>query len=153
MTTEPLKVVYDTNVIVSAALKPGSLPDSLVSLATGRQVRLFVSPEIFAEYREVLSRPKFDLDRKTLATFLRNLRRAAVMVHPRERVTRAPEEPDNRFLECSQAAQADYLVTGNKRHFPFPEYAGTAIVSPAEFAHIVATTIALPRSAPRSRRR
>jgi len=53
------------------------------------------------------------------------------MVRPSQEVSRAPDEPDNRFLECALEARADYLVTGNKKHFPFSEFEGTKIVSPA----------------------
>jgi len=134
-----LRVVYDTNVIVSAALKPGGLPASLVALALANAVRLFLSPAILEEYDAVLKRPKFRLDPKAIETFLRQLRNAAVIVRPSQRVRRAPDEPDNRFLECALAARADYLVTGNKRHFPFPEFEGTKIVRPAEFAQLVTT--------------
>lgn len=134
-----LKVVYDTNVIISAALKPGSIPASLVALAIARHARLFVSPAILEEYTEVLKRPKFGFTPRTVDAFLQDLRRAATTVHPSQRVTVAPDEPDNRFLECAQAARANYLVTGNKRHFPRVEYEGTKIVSPAEFARTVAT--------------
>jgi predicted nucleic acid-binding protein len=63
------------------------------------------------------------------------------MVRPPQRVTTASDEPDNRFLECAQKARADYLVTGNKRHFPSPTFEGTIIVTPAEFAQIVAEHI------------
>ena len=52
----PPKVVLDTNVLVSAVLKPGSLPASLVALALQGHVRLFVSPDLLAEYAEVLRR-------------------------------------------------------------------------------------------------
>lgn len=131
------RVVYDTNVIVSAALKPGSLPASLVALAMAKTVRLFLSPAILEEYEAVLKRPKFRLDRKAIEIFLRDLRNAAVMVRPSQRVTRAPDEPDNRFLECALEAHANCLVTGNKKHFPFSEFEGTKIVSPAEFAQRV----------------
>lgn len=126
--------VYDTNVIVSAILKPGSIPASLVALAMEGSVRLFLTPEILEEYREVLKRPKFGFDPSTVNTFLNDLEKAAVMVYPTKRVRNALDEPDNRFLECAKAAKAHYLVTGNKKHFPFPEFKGTKIVSPAEFA-------------------
>lgn len=132
-----LRVVYDTNVIVSAALKPGSLPASLVAFAMAREVRLFLSPEILGEYDSVLKRPKFRLDPKAVESFLRDLRKAAIRVRPSHKVSRAPDELDNRFLECSLEARADYLVTGNKKHFPFSEFEGTKIVSPAEFAQLV----------------
>lgn len=133
-----LKVVYDTNVVVSAALKPGSIPASLLALAMAKHVRLFLSPPILDEYTEVLKRPKFRLDPAAIDRFLRDLRRAATMVRPTQRVSKARDEPDNRFLECAQKARAHYLVTGNTRHFPAPAFEGTAIVNPAEFARIIA---------------
>lgn len=132
-----LKAVYDTNVVVSAALKPGSLPASLVALAIAKKVRLFLSPAILEEYTDVLKRPKFGFDPATVKAFLRDVRKAAVLVRPSRRVSQAPDEADNRLLECASAARADYLVTGNKKHFPFPEFEGTKIVSPAEFTHLL----------------
>lgn len=131
------RVVYDTNVIVSAALKPGSLPASLLSLAMARRVRLFVSLAILEEYEGVLKRPKFRLDPKRVEAFLRDLRKAAIRVRPSRPVSEASDEADNRFLECALAARAHYLVTGNKKHFPLPKFEGTKIVSPAEFALLV----------------
>jgi len=132
------RVVYDTNVIVSAALKPGSLPASLVSLAMARRVKLFVSLAILEEYEALLQRSKFRLDPKRVEAFLRDLRKAAVSVRPSRRLSEAPDEADNRFLECALAARAHYLVTGNKKHFPLPEFEGTKIVSPGEFALLMA---------------
>jgi len=136
-----LKVVYDTNILVSDALKPGSIPASLVALAMAKQVRLFLSPAILEAYTEVLKRPKFKLDPAAIDRFLRDLVRATTKVRPTQRVITASDEPDNRFLEYAQNARADYLVTGNKRHFPSPTFEGTTIVSPAEFARIVAKHI------------
>jgi putative PIN family toxin of toxin-antitoxin system len=133
-----LKVVYDTNVIISAALKPGSIPASLVALTMARQVRLFVSPAIWEEYATVLKRPKFGFSPAAVDAFLRDLKRAAIMACPTQTVSVARDEADNRFLECAQKARADYLVTGNKRHFPTPAFEGIAIVSPGEFARVVA---------------
>lgn len=132
-----VKAVYDTNVVVSAALKPGSLPASLVALAMAKKVRLFLSPAILQEYTEVLKRPKFALNPATVTAFLRDVRRAATLLRPSRRISQVPDGADNRFLECASAARADYLVTGNKKHFPFPEFERTKIVSPAEFAHLL----------------
>ena len=129
--------VYDTNVIVSAILKPGSIPASLVGLAMEGSVKLFLTPEILEEYREVLKRPKFAFDPSSVDAFLQDIEKAAGMVYPTKRVRCALDEPDNRFLECAKAAKAHYLVTGNKKHFPFPEFKGTKIVSPAEFAALL----------------
>jgi len=65
-----VRVVYDTNVLVSAALKPGSTPAVLVALALAHRVRLCVSPSILAEYREVLHRPKFGFEALSVDTLL-----------------------------------------------------------------------------------
>lgn len=129
--------VYDTNVIVSAALYANSLPASLVSLAIAGQVRLFLSPPILAEYTDVLRRPKFQFSTRMVNALLRDLSRVATIVTPTARLSVSPDDGDNRFLECAQASGAEYLVTGNKRHFPFPVFEGTAIVSPAEFAQVL----------------
>jgi len=126
--------VYDTNVIVSATLKPGSIPASLVALAMQGSVRIFLSPEILDEYKGVLKRPRFGFHLDTVDAFLHDLEKAAVMVYPTKRVSHALDEPDNRILECAWQARAHYIVTGNKKHFPFLEFEGIKIVSPAEFA-------------------
>ena len=54
------------------------------------------------------------------------------MVYPEHRLTLSVDEEDNRFLECAQAAGADLLVTGNRRHFP-KRVGDTRIVTPREF--------------------
>ena len=131
------RVVYDTNVVVSAVLKAGSIPAFVVALALGGQIRPCLSPIIFDEYETVLKRPKFGFNIHTVEAFLRNLRMAAIVVSPIHLIHIAPHEPDNRFLECAQAARAQYLVTGNKRHFPFATFGRTQIVIPSELARIM----------------
>ena len=131
------RVVYDTNVVVSAVLKARSVPAFVVALSLSGQIRPCLSPIIFNEYETVLKRPKFGFDILTVDAFLRDLRMTAIVVSPIHQVHMAPHEPDNRFLECAQAAQAQYLVTGNKRHFSFAAFGRTQIVTPSELAHIM----------------
>jgi putative PIN family toxin of toxin-antitoxin system len=133
-----LKVVYDTSVVVAAALKAYGTASTLLSLALTRQVTLYVSQPIFQEYQEVLVRPKFRLPIDTIAPLLGAIRQTAVMVTPKQKVTVSRDEPNNRFLECAQGAHANYLVTSNTRHFPPGEFHGTQIVIPATFARLVA---------------
>jgi len=128
------RVVYDTNVMVSALLKPGSIPSSLVTLALTGAVQLCLSPAIQAEYDEVIRRPRFALPVDMVERFMEELTASALMVEPATRVTASSDDPDNRLLECALEASADYLVTGNLRHFPVPEFEGIRIVSPAVFA-------------------
>ena len=131
------QAVYDTNIIISAALSPSGIPSSLLALAFDGTVLLYVSPVILEEYTEVLHRPKFELSEQVITRLMRKITEAAVLVHPTRTISVSPDESDNRFLECAQAAGAAYVGTGNKRHFPFPEFEGIKIVSPAEFAAIL----------------
>ena len=131
------KAVYDTNIIISAALSPSGIPSSLFALAVDGTVQLYVSPVILEEYSEVLHRPKFELSEQVITDLMRRMTEAVVLVHPTRTISASPDESDNRFLECAQEAGAEHVVTGNKRHFPFPEFEGIKIVSPAEFAAIL----------------
>ena len=133
-----MRVVYDTNVVVSAALKPGSIPAALVALAVDHRVQVCLSPAILAEYTAVLHRPKFGFDAPTINAFLEDLTRVALLVHPTMRLSVATDEADNRFLECAREAKAAFLVTGNLRHFPVAAFEGIQILEPARFAHVLA---------------
>jgi putative PIN family toxin of toxin-antitoxin system len=113
-----IRVVIDTNVLVSANIKTkGSEARVLDLVATGR-LQLYISQPILSEYQGVLTRPKLRLDPKRVQASLDLIHSASIVIEPQISLAVSPDEPDNRFLECAEAAQADYLVTGNKRHFP-----------------------------------
>ena len=111
-------VVLDTNVIVSAHLKEEGLERFVLDLALARKLQLFLSDEILEEYAGVLARAAFKLSPAKVAASLRLLEKAATMIYPQKKITAAKDPDDNKFLECSAEAQADYLVTGNKKHYP-----------------------------------
>ena len=113
-----IRVVLDTNVLVSAAIKPGGPESSLMILVAAGKVTLCLSEPILAGYREVLLRPKFGLDRDYVENLMRSVASAGVTMQPERALSACPDEADNRFLECAEAARATYLVTGNRRHFP-----------------------------------
>ena len=129
-----LKVVYDTNVVVSAVLKSESIPASLLALALQDQVKLCLSPVVLDEYREVLNRPKFGLQSSAVDRLLRDMRAHALFVRPTEPIANPLDEKDSPFLECAVAASAQYLVTGNIKHFPAPSFRQTKIVIPSAFS-------------------
>jgi len=112
------RVVLDTNVIVSAFLMERGLEARVLRMVlTGRLVP-YASEAILTEYEGVLRREKFRADPNQKEYFLSQLREACVQVRPRRRLTASSDPADNQFLECAEASEADYLVTGNKRHFP-----------------------------------
>jgi len=132
-----LRLVLDTNIIVSAVLKPDGLQRTVLLLAMTRPARLFVSAPILSEYRMVLSRPELKIRKGLRQQFLRLIEDRGHMVSPTRqiRVTRDPD--DNIFLECADAARADFLVTGNLRHFP-RFWKQTKIVTSREFITLIA---------------
>lgn len=133
-----LKVVFDTNVIVSAALYEESLPALLLSLGLEDKVRFFVSPALLNEYEAVLKRPRFKLGHREITELMGKINRKALIVTPTKRLKiLKADEPDNRVLECAIKAKADFIITGNKRHFPFEEFKGSKIVTPREFINSI----------------
>jgi uncharacterized protein len=132
-----LKLVLDTNLIDSAHLNPDGLERTVLTLVLASQVAFFMTPEIFEEYQEVLAREKFDIDPALLTASLRLIKQKAGMVRSRGAVTASPDPDDNKFLECAEAAGADYLVKGNKKHFPV-SWKKTKVVNARKFIEIIA---------------
>jgi hypothetical protein len=129
-----LKVVLDTNVLVSALLKDNSPPSFILALLRKRKMTLCLSKAIFEEYGAVLNREKFQHIRSATAPLLVSLKKGALLVEPKIRITVITADPaDNKFLACAHTAQADFLITGNAKHFPFKQSQATRIVSPKEF--------------------
>jgi putative PIN family toxin of toxin-antitoxin system len=133
----PLRLVLDTNIIVSAALKTDGLQRTVLLLAMTRPARLFVSAPILAEYRIVLSRPEFKIRKGLRQQFLQRIKDSSRVVSPSRQICVASDPDDNIFLECADAAHADYLVTGNHRHFP-RFWKQTKIITSREFITLIA---------------
>jgi putative PIN family toxin of toxin-antitoxin system len=133
----PLRLVIETNVVISAALKPEGLQRTTLLLAITRPARLYVSRPILEEYADVLSRPELKIRKGLRRQLLQLIRNRSNLVVPSRRVEVSSDPDDNRFLECADAARADYLVTGNLRHFP-RFWKKTKIITPREFIGLVA---------------
>ncbi len=133
----PLRLVIDTNVVISAALKPEGLQRTTLLLAITKPARLYVSRPILEEYADVLSRPELKIRKGLRRQLLQLIRNRGNLVVPSRRLEVSSDPDDNRFLECADAARADYLVTGNLRHFP-RFWKKTKIITPREFIGLVA---------------
>jgi len=132
-----IRAVLDTNVIVSALLQPLGPPAQVFLLALGGNIQMCVSGEVFAEYEEVLRRPRFKRSEETIVAALGAIRAKAYWVRPTMTVRACSDPDDDIFLECAQASAAEYLVTGNAIDFPL-RWEGTEIVSPRSFLDVVA---------------
>jgi putative PIN family toxin of toxin-antitoxin system len=133
----PLRLVIDTNVLVSAALKPESLQRTAVVLAVTKPARFYVSRPILEEYADVLSRPEVDIRKGVRQQLLQLIRNHSYVVTPARRLEIAGDPDDNMFLECADAARADYLITGNQRNFP-KFWKKTKIITTREFISLSA---------------
>lgn len=137
-----IRAVIDTNVVVSANLKDEGLPAAILDLAANKKILMCVSEPVLAEYKEVLNRPHLKLSPRRIAGTLAVIRKTSILVKPSRTldVIKA-DEPDNRLLECAEAAAADYLVTGNTKHFP-KTFKGTLIVTPKQFMDLLLPQLA-----------
>ena len=137
MPSLPLRLVIDTNIVVSAALKPDGLQRTTFLLAITKPARLYVSAPILSEYRVVLSRRELRIRRGLQQQLLQLIKNRSHVVFPSHSLQITSDPEDNIFLECADAAHADYLVTGNLRHFP-KFWKKTKIITSREFIAIVA---------------
>ena len=133
----PLRLVIDTNVVVSAALKPDGLQRTTFLLAITKPARFYVSRPILEEYADVLSRPELGIRKGSRQQLLQLIRNNSHIVTPSRRLEVASDPDDNVFLECADAARADYLITGNQKHFP-RFWKTTKMITTREFISLAA---------------
>ena len=133
----PLRLVIDTNVLVSAAIKPAGLQRTVLLLAMTKPARWYISRPIFEEYREVLARTELHIRKGPRRQLLQIIKNRSHLVAPTRRVEVTKDPDDNVFLECADAAGADYLITGNQKHFP-KFWKKTKVITPREFISLVA---------------
>lgn len=125
-----MKLVLDTNILVSALLSPTGTCDRLLLAASHHAYRPVLTAEILAEYQEVLSRPHLGIQSATTQRLLNTLSDLAEVTAPPLLMVRLPDPDDLIFLSAAMAAHCP-LVTGNHRHFPAALCHPVPILSPA----------------------
>lgn len=129
-------VVIDTNVLVSAMLKWNSVPGNIMELTFDGPIIPIYNSEILAEYREVLSRPKFHFTKAIIDDVLENLILRGILIEAETVDIPLPDLKDQMFYEVvleERKSEDAYLVTGNIKHFPIE----TFIVTPREMLDII----------------
>jgi uncharacterized protein len=129
-----LRVVFDTNVVASASFWRGPPFDCLVSWTKGR-CQAAVSPELLAEYHETMEKLRLSYPNHKCVPWAEALTESANLFFPVERARgETPDPGDEKVLECALAADAERIVTGDKKHLlPLRRFRGIEIVSPADF--------------------
>jgi putative PIN family toxin of toxin-antitoxin system len=124
-----MRLVLDTNVIVSGLLSPFGMPGRILDLVTSRNVVV-----LYDEYREVLARPRLQIGAAEASGLLEFLERDGMLVSAPPVPVTLPDIDDLPFVEVAEAGAADALVTGNGRHFvPVQGSFATPLMSPSVF--------------------
>jgi len=131
-----VRIVLDTNVLVSGLLSPYGPPGEIVRLVSSGSITLGLDARILSEYAEVLLRPRFAFDGDAVGALLDNVVFRGTMAASSPLVERLPDPDDEPFLEVARACDAEFLVTGNLSHFPAELRQGVLVVSPAAFIEL-----------------
>jgi len=127
-----VKVVFDTNVLVSALVFPGGRGEAALLRVVEERDQLFFSKPILDELLGVLAR-KFSRDKEELSRVALLLSERGVAVRPRQKLRVVKDEPDNRVLECALAGHVDAIVTGDQALLELREFHGVRIISLREY--------------------
>jgi len=130
-----VRVVFDTNVYISAFGIPGSKSEDAFLLTLKEEMNLFISVSILTEIANVLKN-KFKFSNEIIQTTLKYISQIARVIKPQRSIKVLKDEPDNRILECAIEAKADFIVTGDKHIKQLNEYKGIKIVSVSEFLEL-----------------
>ena len=130
------KVIIDTNVIVSSLIQKSYPYHIVFDLFIEDRFSLQISPQLMAEYHEVLERPKFaqfqDFASKAKIV-LANIEMKAIYHNPAISLDIISDKDDNKILELADECMADFVITGNTTDFTFLQYKQTKIVTPKEY--------------------
>jgi putative PIN family toxin of toxin-antitoxin system len=131
------KVVLDTNVFISALLF-GGIPEEVIELVREKKIVLCTSNSILFELARILQ-VKFKFSRDAVLDVIFELKRIAKVVEPKNKLNIIKIDPsDNYVLECTVEAEADYIVTGDKKHLrALKKYKDIVILLPSEFIKVI----------------
>lgn len=123
-----MKVVFDTNILVSALAFPGGRGEEALQRIIEEQDELVLSKPILDELLGTLAR-KFSRDAEELARIAVFLSTVATFVSPRRRLQVVKDEPDNRILECALTGHAHAIVTGDRALLALHDFRGIRMLS------------------------
>lgn len=134
----PLKVVLDTNVLVSALVYGGN-PEEILILGLDKKIQIIASPVLQAELVDIIAK-KFPLSLEDMYLLKTEIQKSFVIVDPHISLTISRDEDDNRVLEAAVEGECDYIVTGDRDLLELKQVQKIKIVTPAEFLDIFQKT-------------
>ncbi|THJ20642.1 MAG: putative toxin-antitoxin system toxin component, PIN family [Nitrospira sp. CG24E] len=132
-----MRVVFDTNIYVSAFAIPGDQAEDAYLGAIHSRFELFASVPILTETATVLQN-KFEWSEEKARTLVQAISHVATVVAGGTRLRVVRDEPDNRILECAVKAQADFIVTGDRQLLALMQYERVKILRLADFLRLLA---------------
>ncbi len=138
-----VKVIIDTNIIISALITKGYPQQILIEIVFARKVNLCLSSPIFEEWLEVVNRDKFKKNahfQTNAEIFINKLLDLSTFYSPSIKIDLLKDKKDNMFLELALEANADYIITGNSNDFTLYKFEGTKILSPKSFYEFALTS-------------
>ena len=128
-----MKIVLDTNVLVSGLLTPFGSSGEIIRMVSAGELILYIDARVLSEYQEVLHRPKFKFNEDYISVLLDFIKLYGQFVSSLPLKNRLPDSDDEPFLEVAIAGKVRSLITGNIVHYPPSSREGIKIFSPAEF--------------------
>jgi putative PIN family toxin of toxin-antitoxin system len=127
-----IRLVLDTNVLVSALISTRSNPARLLD-AAGKNYSLFILKEILSELENVISRDKFSFSNEKIDSAIEAILSFSEVVNPEIKLDVIKSDPDdNKILECAIACGASYIVSGDKHLLNLKEYENIKIINPKD---------------------
>jgi putative PIN family toxin of toxin-antitoxin system len=129
-----MRAVLDTNVLISAAIFPHSIPRRVVDLVCAVSEMIF-SVATFTELEEALFRAKFDryIEQVARVEYVATLFQGAIFARPTETIRVCRDPKDDQFLEAAVAGNAAFIVTGDHDLLALDPFRGIRIVNPSAF--------------------
>ena len=128
-----MKIVLDTNVLVSGLLRPFGAPGDIVRMTSSGTLELCYDARILSEYQNVLLRPKFHFDQAHVDALFDQIKACGHVVAAKPLAKALPDTDDESFLEVALAGKALCLITGNLKHYPTKKQQNTQVLSPMQF--------------------
>ncbi len=131
-----LKVVLDTNILVSSIFWSGA-SYKILGLITKGRIESYTSKVILNELKQVLkSKIKYHLPEAKIQEILELTKLHSFLVNPKLKVNIVNDSKDNKFIECAIEAKANYIISGDRHLLDIKKYKNIQIVTPSEFLKI-----------------
>ena len=127
-----MKVVFDTNVFISAFVIPGGKAEEAYLHAIKGDFTLYSSVAILHETAQKL-REKFGWEKNRIARLLKTIAKIAIVIKTQPYLHLLADEPDNRIIECAMEAKAELIVTGDKHLLSLKHFQDIDIISLSGF--------------------